>query len=189
MYGGKGGGGKKVGGREEERKAKVWSMKVRMETKGWKLETDEAVSGGGEGELGKGRTEAMNRSGEWGGARRRTYSKRRGPCVIRLSVDTWRADICVGQLALWNGISAQITFHTWVDSPATLSKLKHIDEFILAVWPRALTHICVSTCKGKTHQHTQNIALLSVVINLNWSSPAGYRRRGEGVRLSLRICQ
>lgn len=64
MYGGKGGGGKKVGGREEERKAKVWSMKVRMETKGWKLETDEAVSGGGEGELGKGRTEAMNRSGE-----------------------------------------------------------------------------------------------------------------------------
>lgn len=57
-------GGKKVGGREEERKAKVWPMKVRMETKGWRLETDEAVSGGGEGELGKGRAEAMNRSGE-----------------------------------------------------------------------------------------------------------------------------
>lgn len=57
-------GGKKVGGREEERKAEVWPVKVRMETKRWRLETDEAVSGGGGGELGKGRAEAMNRSGE-----------------------------------------------------------------------------------------------------------------------------
>ena len=152
-------------------------MKVQIETKGWKLETDETVSGGGEEELGEGRTEAMNWSGEWGGACHRTYSKWRGPCVIRLSVDTRRADICVGQLALWNGISAQITFHTWVDSPATLSKLKHIEETALAVWPRALTHVCMSTCKRK---HTQNIALLSVAINLNWSSLAVYWRQGWG---------
>lgn len=82
MYGGRVEGGKKVGGREEERKAKVWPVKVRMETKGWRLETDEAVSGGGEGELGKGRAEAMNRSGERGGARRRTYSKTNGAPVL-----------------------------------------------------------------------------------------------------------
>ena len=56
---GEGGRGKR-GGREEEKKGKVWPMKVQIETKGWKLETDETVSGGGEEELGEGRTEAMN---------------------------------------------------------------------------------------------------------------------------------
>lgn len=41
-----------------------------------------------------------------------------------------KADICVGQLAAGNEISAQIMFHTSLDSPATLSQLNTCRRYV-----------------------------------------------------------
>lgn len=43
--------------------------------------------------------------------------------LLSVSVATGRPDIRVGQLARSNGISAQIMFHTSLDSPATHLKI------------------------------------------------------------------
>lgn len=99
-----------------------------------------------------------------------------------------RADICVGQLAPGNEISAQIMFHTSLDSPATLSHLNACRRYVrfqslnnpLHLFPPPLLTVW-EHAKWK-HTHI-NIALLSVVINLSWARPVGgggkVRRRVE----------
>lgn len=112
--------------------------------------TDGKIMGEGERQLGEGQIKAINLSGA---CRYTQYTCKKGFCIISQSADTWRADICVGQLAMRNGISAQITFHTSLVSPATLSHLNICGRYTQALSNPPIAHT-MSTCKWKvTHTH------------------------------------
>ncbi len=162
--------GKGQGKRGEGRKGKVWLMKVRMETKEWNgkqmRKTVKVVWKGGAKVILRQSVEVESEMEHFA-----THTVYEGFLCYQIA-DMWRADICVGQLAQQNGISAQIPFHTSVDSPATLSNLNLCRQSIHfhSMSDTYLTHICTNThihAHTHTNRHTYNIVPLSVVINLS----------------------
>lgn len=157
----------KKGGRVE--KGEVWMVEVKDGDKGKWSRADEKISEREEKRLRHVRLKPFRR--RRGSGWHHTYEELvhyRAVCGYR-----GRADICVGQLAPGNEISAQIMFHTSLDSPATLSHLNTCRRYVRLPSLNNPLHIFFPPLTVWEHlTHTNiNIALLSVVINLSWVRP------------------